>query len=365
MWENRKALVNTFVIVIAIVFSECTSQTTTQVSAYTVRPGIHATSEKTVFPEKSLAPYPYNRTESTLAQSATPIPSFSIKPTNLIKTKTPPPDVKGTLAEQVIEQDKTLIASLANACDDAYISRSPEGNWSAVSCGYKRDQSLHVVSKTGKKWLVLFKDYVSKEYIRDGQTPMGGLSPDHWTNDGMYLYFRSAIAFSGGGRCSYHDSGQGLYRLNLENGAISATLEPLIGPDAYIIAFSPNGQWLAYNTGIPTILNLQTGESIVLQEGGKKIGDFAWSPDSLRLAYGACQVTDHDPNLVKSSVMIFSLSTRQTETILEVNGGFLTIRKGQGSSLVIHDEYYDKHPKYFYYYWSIDKLILPTLTVTP
>ena len=210
-------------------------------------------------------------------RAPTSLPSPSSTPTVVQPINTPTPDEQAMLTEQAIALEQTQIASFPPTCDDAntyYIPISPKGNWLAVSCGYKRDQTLQVYSKTGKKWVVQFKDYVSKEFIRDGQTPMGALYPVHWTNDEMYLYFRSAIGFSGGGTCFYGGFGQGLYRLNLENGAVSATLSPLIGPDQYLISFSPNGRWLAYNTGVPTIFNLQTGEKIVLQEGKNRVGDF-------------------------------------------------------------------------------------------
>ena len=168
------------------------------------------------------------------------------------------------------------IASFLPSCRDLsdpfYNSLSPRGNWLAVVCGY--DQTLTIYDDSGERWNLQFKDYVSEESIVDGQPPRGSLYPIHWANDEKYLFFRSVIGFSGGGTCFYGHAGQGLYRIDLETGAVSATLRPLIGHDGYILSFSPTGQWLAFNAGIPTLLNLQTGEKVFLQEERIRLGIF-------------------------------------------------------------------------------------------
>ena len=268
------------------------------------------------------------------------------------------------LTEQAIALKETQITSFSPSCsepNDLYFNwLSPKGNWLAVSCGYERgDQILTIYGMEGQRWVLQFKDYVSEEFIVDGQPPRGNLYPIHWGNDEKYLYFRSVIGFSGGGTCFYGHAGQGLYRIDLETGTVSATLPPLIGPAGYILSFSPTGQWLAFNGGIPTLLNLQTGEKVFLQEGENQVGDFSWSPDGTQVAYGACQMSEDLLTEVKSTVRIFSLNTRQTKTLLEVEYGFLRIKVMENYLMKIFDEYNEPQSE-VYFDWTNGRFITPT-----
>ncbi len=340
-----------FVFLSSVVVGACTSQATTQPFTRTPQPTKESTAE-------------INTPASTLG---TILPSSTYTSAVSEPTNTPTKNPQAMLTEQAKSLERTQIASFSPTCDEANphpTAISPQGNWLAISCGSKSDQTLRVYSKTGKKWVVQFKDYVSKEFIQDGQTPMGALYPVHWTHDEMYLYFRSAIGFSGGGTCFYGGFGQGLYRLNLENGTVSATLAPLIGPDEYLISFSPDGRWLAYNAGVPTIFNLQAGKKIVLHEGKNAVGDFTWSPDSSNLLYGTCQTSEDYLTIQASSIRIFSLETREAKTVLETKTGFLRIESGEGNKPRIYDGY-TNHPSYLYFDWSTQQVITPTVTPTP
>ncbi len=355
----RKIVMYVFLCLLGIVLSACTGQATTRPFTQTPKP--------TNLPASTM---PSSTNTSTGKPTGTPtaLPRPSDTPAASKPTNTPTVNAQAILTEQAIASEQTQIASFSPTCDEAntyYTPISPKKNWLAISCGYKRDQTLQVYSKTGKKWVVQFKDYVSKEFIQDGQTPMGALYPVHWTNDEMYLYFRSAIGFSGGGTCFYGGFGQGLYRLNLENGTVSATLAPLNGDDQYLISFSPDGRWLAYNTGVPTIFNLQTGEKIVIQEGKNSVGDFAWSLDSSNLVYGTCKPSEDYATSVKSSIRIFTLETREAKTILETKTGFLRIEPGEDNRLKIYDEYTNNRPSYLYFDWSTEQMITATVTPTP
>jgi len=351
-----------------IVLSGCTSQATYQPLTQTLESTKQSNAEIITATSIPATTGPSSTFPSTVKSAGAPtfVPSPSDTPTFSKPVNTHTPNAQTMLTEQAIALKQTQIASFSANCDDAnsyYTVISPKGNWLAFSCGNKRDQTMQVYSKTGKKWVVQFKDYVSKEFIRDGQTPMGSLYPVHWTNDEEYLFFQSAISFSGGGTCFYHGFGQGVYRLELDNGTVSTTLSPLIFPDQYLISFSPNGRWLAYNSNVPKILNLQTGEEIVLQEGKNRVGDFAWSPDSSNLAYGTCLPSEDYSTSKKSSIRIFSLDIRKAKTILETEIGFLRIVLGEANSLKIYDEYTNNRPEYLYFDWGTEQV--NTLTVTP
>jgi WD40 repeat protein len=139
-----------------------------------------------------------------------------------------------------------------------------------------------------------------------------------------------------------------------------------MGGDLYIFSFSPSGRWLAYNSGIPTILDLQTGEEIILYEGNNAVGDFTWSPDGSKLVYAICQPSEDYSTIKKSGIKIFSLETRESKTILETETEyvFLRIDLEDVNRLKIYD-YFISPPNYLYFDWSTEMLIAPTLTLTP
>ncbi len=370
MSNQRNIGKNIVTLLLCTVMSACTGFATTQSSPFpsTVTPQIpEKISPETATPTViTLTMKPLftltNTAESTRKPTSTPLPSQTA--TISLPIETPGP--QSILTEQVLPLNETQIASFSSACDDPNksTSLSPKGNWLAVSCGYKRDQTLQIYSKTGKKWEVQFKDYIAKEFITGDFGVPGNLYPVQWTSDEMYLYFTSAIGFSGGGTCFYGGNGQGLYRLNLGNGTVAAALPPLKGAADYIISFSPDGRWLAYTAGIPTILNLHTGIEIALQ-GRESAGDFTWSPDSSNLAYSACQTSEDFMKIKKSSIRIFSLDIHQSKTILEIDSGFLRIDSGNGNRMLKIYDAYINHPDYLFFDWSTEQLITPAPTTTP
>ncbi len=304
----------------------------------------------------------YSAVKPTGTPKLLPQPSITRKVNQPVNTSTVEPRID--LTEQAMALKNTQIAGFFPDCDEPndfyYDSLSPAGNWLAVSCGYERGEHiLTIYGMQGQRWVLQFKDYVSEEFIVDGQPPRGNLYPIHWANDEKYLFFWSVIGFSGGGTCFYDRGGQGLYRIDLETGAVSATLPPLIGHDGYILSFSPTGQWLAFNAGIPTLLNLHTGEKVFLQEGENRVGDFSWSPDGAQLAYGTCQMSEDLSTEVKSTVRVLSLNTRQTKTLLEVEYGFLIIKVIEDHLIKIFDKYNEPQSE-VYFDWDNGQFVTPT-----
>ena len=214
---------------------------------------------------------------------------------------------------------------------------SPDGNWVAVSCGYKRDPNLEIVDRNGKRWTLNYKDYLLKEYIVDGHIPIGNLYPKHWSADGRYLYFTSYIGFDGGGTCFYGFGAHGLYRIDVKDGAVSAVLplSPSIG--GYDIAFSPTGRRLAYQgLGEPVILDLQTGDKLTIKIEDEVAGNFTWSPDGLELAYSTCKSKSNgnDFSIEKSAIKIYSIRTNTSRTVLEIDETMFFILSWEKESII-------------------------------
>lgn len=375
MLNRRRTVIHVFVFLFSIVFSACTSQATTQPFTQTPQPTKQSTVEintPTNIPA-ILEPSP----TFTAIEKPTRTPTFLHRLTNTPTvsppTNTPTVTTQTMLTEQALALKETQIAGFSVTCDDLVVSNfsgfftslSPKGNWLAISCMERENRTLKIVSKTRKKWVLQFKDYVDKQEFENGQFPRGTLYPVSWSSDERYLYFRSTMSISAGGTCFYGGWGQGLYRLNVDNGTVTATLPPLKGGNLYIFSFSPSGRWLAYTEGVPTILDLLTGENITLQEGRNSVGDFAWSPDSSNLIYGTCQPSEDGSTSEKSSIRIFSLKTREAKTILETKTGFLRIESGEDNILKIYDEYSNNRPSYLYFDWSTQQVITPTVTPTP
>lgn len=360
----RRTANHVFLFFFSIVLSACTGIATAQPFTQTPLSPKQFTAEKKTPAKVTSTPIPSPTYTSTIKPTGTPtfLPHYSDTPAVSQRTNTPTVTTQTMLTEQALALQETRIAGFSTTCDDSnkyFTSLSPEGNWLAISCG---DQTLQIYSKTGKQWVAQFKDYVANQHVIEGSAPRGGLYPMHWTSDEMYLYFTPAINWSIGGTCYYGGVGEGLYRFNLDNGTVVAIL-PLLKDFDYDISFSPDGRWLIYNRGVPTILNLQTGKEIILP-GGENVGDFTWSPDGSNLAYAACQLLDFQ-TIKNSSIKIFSLETHHSKTILEIESGFLRIDIRDGNRVLKIYDFYTNPPDYLFFDWSTEQLITPTLTPTP
>ena len=242
--------------------------------------------------------------------------------------------------EQADNARATKIAEFSINCSDFSnydTSFSPNGNWLAISCGYKRDQTLEIVNREGKRWILQFKNHLTKEDTINDGIPMGGLFPAHWSSDSHYLYFTSYIAYDGGGTCFYGYGVHGLFRVEVNTGAVSTVLPATSSFVGYYIAFSPTGRRLAYaGDGNPVILDLQTGAEIKLDVGNQAAGALTWSPDGSELAYATCQSIKEGNNfsVKRSTVKIFSIQKQESRTILEMEKKFLTIESWDANNII-------------------------------
>jgi hypothetical protein len=311
-----------------------------------------------------IPPATWSPTPTTPAK--TPRPAST--PTFRKPTKTPDPNIG--ITEQAYERTATQIAGFPATCDQFYfddILLSPNGTWMAIHCGYSHNQTLEVINQEGKQWIFHIQDFVAPNFIHDGEVGEGGLYPEHWTNDAEYLYFTSYIGFDGGGTCVYGFGVSGLFRLNVNTGAVSAVLKAKSSTQGYEIAFSPGGGKLAYISDTPAILDFRTGEKTIIDPGAAVAGDLVWSPDGSKLAFATCSPAEDFYTIKKSGIKIYSLETQELKTILEVEKNFLGIDKSEGNQKlkIVNSDIQTGKDDYFYYDWSSGRISTPSPTPQP
>ena len=330
------------------------------------------------------APVPVTLTPTRLP--ATPQPTATPSPQPL-HTPTYPPATTGTVdtwatqVQQMVDASATQSAGFPAVCEGSrdlppLSSFSPDHNWMAAACNLSAEQSLEIVNKDGRQWVLPFRDFLAEEDLithedQPSTTPLGGLSPIYWTSDNVYLYFASYILGRDGGELCYSGSGyQGLFQLNLNSGSVAPILAATTSHFGYQFSFSPDGRWLAYTyqNEQPVILNLKTGESISVQPGGEKTGGLTWAPDGSQLAYPFCEQDLSHFTIVRSGIKVYSPKT-QTLTLLllkidgkraqiayKQDGGLLKIMIEENGTDAVHYQFYD---------WPTGQMTTPTPTPVP
>jgi len=219
----------------------------------------------------------------TLITNITPRPTLTLKPSqSWYFTAVAIQSTEKALRDSAQDNKATKIAQFPIVCeDDPSDSISPNEEWLATSCGYKRDQTLIVQNQEGTKWILEFKDFLSPE------VPIGipgALIPKFWSLDGEYLYFTTVFGYSGGGNDCFPGFGEiGLFRLNLKAGSWTTLIAPTFSFPGYEIEFLPIGRRYAVDMNGVTITDLDTGKINIIDTPG--IMEFIWSPDGTQLAY--------------------------------------------------------------------------------
>ena len=318
-------------------------------------------------------------TSFTLTVNFHPAPSVTITPTlqpYSAFTSPPLPQTKTSTPTRLPNPPDPRFAMYSPTCGEEYgpldTLISPGGNWLAIQCGYSQNQTLEVDSKNGKQWVLPIKDYLPGRFFgEDGSIWFSGLNPVHWTNDETYLYFTSFIGFDGGGICFYGFGAAGLFRLNLNDGTVRATLPLSPWGMGYEITFSPGGRRMAYayhyNSGQVTILDLQNGEELSVDNGVDASGSLTWSPDGSELAYATCNWTQDSAGnyrVESSAVKIYSLAAHTSRTVLQALENFLVIMPGNTNHFYIYnDDDQANNTTELQYDWFMGQLV--TVTPTP
>lgn len=256
----------------------------------------------------------------TMTPTSTPTPSATLNSTQQTwrNTAVAFSSTQGALQEQLRNEKETQVAKFLVECDEGYSGDvSPDGNWIAASCGYKRNQRLIVQNKQGTKWVVYFKDLVAPILVADGQVSiMGGAYPEFWSPDGAYLYLSTSLGYSGGGNQCFPGFGSyGLFRLNLKNGNWTTLIPPHDNFPGDEIKFSLTGRRYATDINGVMITDLTTGE--VTQINSLGVINLNWSPDGSYLAYSLASCDEADGLVQSSSVYIWEAATKEIHLLYE------------------------------------------------
>jgi hypothetical protein len=300
------------------------------------------------------------RTVTLPTLTPTDMPTVAVSPLPLRTLASPKPT-------ETLFFKTTEVAKFSVQCTDVFDMEyhsmiSPDGNWLAKPCRDDHNRVLKIVSRDGQLWVLQFQDYLSKKDIENG-IPLGNLLPQQWSDDGKFLYFAPFINYSGGGSCFYAINGQGLYRIKVDDGTVSAILPSSSTVMGYLFSISPTGRRVAYlGSGVSTILDLKTGQETIFSNNKAVGGDFTWSQDGLKLAYATCQFKyeQGDYYVSKSSILIYSVQENSTRTILESGENALYISSWNGNMLKIfqRDEYGNEN--YLFFDLSINQWLTPT-----
>lgn len=253
-----------------------------------------------IIPSKTLTSIPPALTEIPTRKSITSTATISIPAT---------PSYTPTATS--VEFTSLLTAQVSwNICDGAEEplyknDLSPNGEWLAVVCDPNdllKFNGTKIVSLDGNViWGVSFydtygisqKDDFSSDGIRKGR-----MSVVHWTKDGNYAYLVPYFCCAdspGNTFFNYFQNTLALYRLDLQTGKITTTLQPFRGDvfSGYNASLSPSDKYLAYVISSDPrdihISNLQIGDSFTIKVGNQYVasGKFSWSQDGNKFVYMA------------------------------------------------------------------------------
>lgn len=273
---------------------------------------------------------------------------------------------ENAVTQQAIEAKSTTIAEfpIINCSESSFYSEiSPDGEWIASSCGYKRNQTLILQNKEGIEWILEFKDFLPPSFSEGGS---GSLHAVFWDTEGKYLYFTTSLGWSGGGDLCFPGYGtNGLFRLNLKTGSWIT----LINPPEYFpgdeIKFSPTGRRYATNVSGIIITDINTGEVTQIDAFG--VIEFNWSPDGTNLAYSVASCNE-EGFVVSSSLYIWNALTTQSRLILTTEEILLSPSSWENNSTlrITGEKLIDYNYLYTIYLYDItQETVVFTGTATP
>jgi hypothetical protein len=286
------------------------------------------------------------------ATARTPKPALTDAPTIPIETLN---------AQAVLEV-------LEGACDEYQSDSSrdsrfsPDGEWLATNCGYKRNQTLIVQNREGAKWVFHFAAFLSSGL--EGMPGSFGVLA--WSSDGRFLYFTKFLGYSGGGNQCFPGLGAyGLYRLHLGTGVLTTLIpsrdDRFPGNE---IRFSPTNNHYAIDLDGVTITNLISGQVSRIEKPG--VMEMSWSPDGRFLVFSTAAC---DETFVESS-SIFAWDTSGARTQLLFSTEEMVLRPQSwtdNSTLRFEGEtWIGNHDQYAIFEYDLaDDVLMSIGTATP
>jgi len=237
----------------------------------------------------------------TLLPTLTATPNL---PPKLTPTRTPPlvstKDQTQTAIEQLAMSTQsvfqTKVAQFSRLCpedvpyfSDHDTSFSPDGLWLGELClsSEYKDLILTFSNKaTQVVWKMFYHDYIPGT----AKFADGGMRVVHWSNDSRYAYFYTSLGGSVA-ECFYegYDTGEGLFRLDLQTGKTNEILPLNDDLRWYGFSFSPADRHLVYGVRAIdlSILDVTTEGTINVahEKDFSQGGGYVWSPDKLKFVY--------------------------------------------------------------------------------
>jgi Tol biopolymer transport system component len=253
---------------------------------------------------------------TVVAESHTPLTTPTARPTSTRHpSRTPPPTISASEKSRRATQE-----ALPKGCityPDKPSTFSPDGIWMLAWCG----EDLLIIRNDGNQT----RELKGEDYFYRPQEDHGDnyLVVDHWSQDGIYLFFYSTQG-SSGGPCLFATSasGYGLFRLNVQTGMVTSIL-PVVKTNYhfYEFSFSPSNRHLVYNDipGSRTIIDLISEKqfSIETTESVNEVGGYLWSRDDTHFVFVTEKEKDDDTIF---SLWLVDISTKsQTRLLQETN----------------------------------------------
>lgn len=309
-------------------------------------------------------PTPVSVIDTLLQATSTPLLS---QISNLSPTPSTIPSTTEVSAEFV--QDNCPVFGMPPAIP------SPDGQWLASGCFDGENAHIRIARfDHTKAWDLNFEDITGVSpclsYENSYGEPIcfhGVLYIDHWFKTGRYVFVSADYLIDRGSTFSF-----GLYRIDTENGRVSAYLP--MGDYTYNYAFSPNDDYYAYVTASDNyllhIVSLESGENLIFTAPGRysSLGELIWSPDNEKIVFLARGIGWEENPKVGFSLDIFNVETEKFLALVLNDARRLKPVKWLSDSSLLLSGKSEDGQSYLDYQLDISNnqmMVIPEVTPTP
>jgi WD40 repeat protein len=175
------------------------------------------------------------------------------------------------------------------------------------------------------------------------------MSVVHWTKDGNYVYLRPFFCCADAPEYvffNYFNKTLALYRLDLRNGKLTATLQPFTDNvlAGYDVSFSPADKYLVYvasnNPRDVHIYNLQTGDifTIMIDDQYDASGNLEWSQDGNKAIFMAAKSGWGSETPISNGISYFllDLKTRSSLHLFDQQDMY-RVNWTQDGNIILHE----------------------------